>query len=84
MSQLQRDECVRLVNYFALPPTQADAILKSGTPNWRLLLALEERGILQAYNVTRLIEAFHELDFTSSSFFLVDFYGRTRSKYPGM
>ncbi|KAJ8034799.1 Protein NLRC5 [Holothuria leucospilota] len=79
-SQLQLDDCVSLINYFALPKDQSEAILNSGASTENLLSVLEERGVLQPSYVDRLIEAFMDLNISSSCYHLVDFYKRTRKK----
>ncbi|KAJ8034678.1 Protein NLRC5 [Holothuria leucospilota] len=78
MSKLQKDVCVKLIKYFALPSHQSDIILRSAAPAENLLLALEETGVLQPANVDRLIEAFSDLTVDSTCLYLVDFYKKTR------
>ncbi|KAJ8034696.1 hypothetical protein HOLleu_21646 [Holothuria leucospilota] len=60
-SSLQTYECTRLANFFEVPKDQADVILSSDKPSTNLLLAFEEKNILQPYNNDRLIEAFAKL-----------------------
>lgn len=61
--------------FFALPKDQTDAVLQSITPTEKLLLALENEGLIQSHNVKRLAEAFTELGIIIlSCYILVDFF----------
>ncbi|KAJ8034672.1 Serine/threonine-protein kinase/endoribonuclease IRE2 [Holothuria leucospilota] len=77
-STLQTYECTKLANFFKIPKQQTDAILSSGTPSENLVHALEEKGILQPYNVERLIDAFGDLDIDTFCVYLADIYKKTR------
>ncbi|KAJ8018526.1 NACHT, LRR and PYD domains-containing protein 10 [Holothuria leucospilota] len=77
-SQLPEDDCFKLTQYFALPDDQRDEIFTSDSPTENLLLALEEKGVIQPSNVDRLAEAFTEVEIKSSCSCLIDFYQKTR------
>ncbi|KAJ8034449.1 Intersectin-2 [Holothuria leucospilota] len=77
-SQLQEDDCLKLTEYFALPGDQRDEIFTSDSPTENLLLALEEKGVIQPSNVDRLAEAFTQVEIKSSCSYLIDFYQKTR------
>ncbi|KAJ8034535.1 NACHT, LRR and PYD domains-containing protein 10 [Holothuria leucospilota] len=53
VSTLQGDECVNLTDFFHLPKDQANAIVNSSTPTNTLLLALEEKGVVQPFNIAQ-------------------------------
>ncbi|KAJ8032710.1 Protein NLRC5 [Holothuria leucospilota] len=76
--QLQTEECSKLADFFALPKDETDAILQSVKPTEKLLLALENAGVIQPHNVERLTEAFVELEISLSCYTLVDFFQKTR------
>ncbi|KAJ8044257.1 hypothetical protein HOLleu_11667 [Holothuria leucospilota] len=77
-SQLQTEECSKLADFFALPKDQTNAILQSVRPTEKLLLALENEGVIQPHNVERLAEAFTELGINLSCYTLIDFFQKTR------
>ncbi|KAJ8034773.1 hypothetical protein HOLleu_21749 [Holothuria leucospilota] len=78
-SILQTDECTKLANFFKIPKDQTDAILSSEKPSVNLLRALEEKDILQSYNVERLIEAFEELTMNPFYRHVAEILMKTRS-----
>ncbi|KAJ8034682.1 hypothetical protein HOLleu_21620 [Holothuria leucospilota] len=78
-STLQTDECMKLANFFNIPKDQADAILKSDRPPENLFLALEEKRILQPYDVESLIKAFDELTINPFCRHVGDIFLKTRS-----
>ncbi|KAJ8034673.1 Serine/threonine-protein kinase/endoribonuclease IRE2 [Holothuria leucospilota] len=78
VSTLKTDECTKLANFFKIPKDQTDAILSSDKPSENLLLALEEKGILQPYNVERLRDAFVDLKVYTFCIYLAEIYQQTR------
>ncbi|KAJ8034836.1 hypothetical protein HOLleu_21843 [Holothuria leucospilota] len=79
-STLQTDECTKLANFFKIPKDQTDAILSSNKPSENLLHALEEKGILQPYNVERLRDAFVDLAIFTFCLYLTEIYQKTRAQ----
>ncbi|KAJ8018999.1 Serine/threonine-protein kinase/endoribonuclease IRE2 [Holothuria leucospilota] len=77
-STLQIDECTKLANFFKIPKDQTDAILSSDKPSENLLHTLEEKGILQPYNVERLRDAFVDLEIYTFCLHLAEIYQKTR------
>ncbi|KAJ8034832.1 hypothetical protein HOLleu_21839 [Holothuria leucospilota] len=77
-STLPTDECTKLANFFKIPKDQTDAIQSSDKPSENLLHALEEKGILQPYNVQRLRDAFVDLEMDTFCLHLAEIYQKTR------
>ncbi|KAJ8034833.1 Serine/threonine-protein kinase/endoribonuclease IRE1 [Holothuria leucospilota] len=77
-STLQTDECTKLAHFFKISKDQKDAILSSNKPSKNLLHALEEKGILQPYNVERLTDAFVDLEMCTFCLHLAEIYQKTR------
>ncbi|KAJ8034674.1 Tight junction protein ZO-1 [Holothuria leucospilota] len=79
-STLQTDECTKLANFFKIPKDQTDVILSSDKPSENLLYALEEKGILQPYNVERLRDAFVNLEIYTFCLYVAEIYQKTRAQ----
>ncbi|KAJ8034781.1 hypothetical protein HOLleu_21764 [Holothuria leucospilota] len=60
------------MNYFGLPKDQSEVILNSGTSTENLI------SVLQPFSLDRLLDAFKDLNISSSCYHLLDFYKRIR------
>lgn len=79
-SQLLVEDCLKLGIFFNLSKGEIEAIIQSDTPLRDLLLALEEKGVIQPSNVNRLSQAFTELKMNPCCH-VTNIYQKTRSKY---
>ncbi|KAJ8019369.1 Protein NLRC5 [Holothuria leucospilota] len=79
VSGLGRDDCEKLTDFFAMGREECNTILSSDRPTATLLLALEEKGVIQPSNADRLKEAFLGLKM-SSFYHAVNIYQKLRDQ----
>lgn len=80
VSLLQKDDCLKLINHFAVLREQSNEEWGSTTPATALLLALEEKGMIDTSNIDRLADALASLDIEPSCYHIAEIYQKTRSK----
>ena len=78
---LSRDDCQRLAKHFRLFSEQEDAITNSKSSSKDLLAVLEERGVIHAADVNRLLEALSVLKI-NQAIVMVESYKETRGQCP--
>ncbi|KAJ8034536.1 hypothetical protein HOLleu_21417 [Holothuria leucospilota] len=78
VSLLQKDDCLKLINHFAVLREQSNEEWGSTTPATALLLALEEKGMIDTSNIDRLADAFASLDIEPSCYHIAEVYQKTR------
>lgn len=79
--RLGRYDCEKLTDFFAMNEEELNTILISKRPAATLLLALEEKGVIQPSNVNRLEEAFLALQMSPSLYHAVNMYQKLRGKF---
>ncbi|KAJ8039036.1 hypothetical protein HOLleu_16622 [Holothuria leucospilota] len=80
VSTLERDDCEKLADFFAMGGEVFEGILKSDRPASTLLLALEEKGVIQPSNVDKLEKAFLGLEMSPSFYDAVHLYQKLRDQ----
>ncbi|KAJ8034150.1 Protein NLRC5 [Holothuria leucospilota] len=80
VSRIGRNDCKKLADFFGMGRDELNTVLNSERPTGALLLAFEEKGVIQASNVHRLKQAFLGLKMSPSLCHAVNMYHKFRDQ----